>query len=169
MKTLILLLCTASFIYAETITLKLECTEGDTSSYGSQIKAEFAKLLNNNIIVAKEFAEFEATDEEKKRGGFTGEPQVIPVLMSVGEVLDNGVCKTNPRDSKMVALFALHYTYESESRAQMLSKNGFFALFTVTGVITTGEGEKVEKAHFKDKTLTAEFKGFRRATDLPVN
>jgi hypothetical protein len=65
MKTLILLLCTASFIYAETITLKLECTEGDTSSYGSQIKAEFAKLLNNNIIVAKEFAEFEATDEEK--------------------------------------------------------------------------------------------------------
>lgn len=160
MNVLFLLIFFASFLCAETITLKLDCRKGDTRDYGAQIREEFAKLLSTNVDVAKQFAEFEASPEEKERGGFTGEPKVVPVFMSVGTVHERLAATGEPEAKEMTALFALHFTYDSKSRREMYSKNGFFALFTVSKQQPLKDGD--EKG---EPTFSAEFNGFRKATD----
>lgn len=164
MKALLVLILSGSLAAAaEPPILKLNYKEGKEANYAAQIETAFTKLLASDSTLAKEFAKFEAPPPEDARGRYSGEPTIVPIMLSEEEHVDF-------RDSGGKAGFekviALYYRFDEGFHRGRQTACGFFALFTVTGDLSYRH-VKNDDFDLSASSVVAKFQGFSRTLVAP--
>jgi hypothetical protein len=164
MKTLLSLMISGSLaVAAEPLTMKLDYKEGKEDDYAAQIQSDFTKLLTSDSALSKEFAKFEAPPPEDARGRYSGEPKIVPIVISEEEHVDF-------RDSGGKAGFekviALYYRFDEGVHRGRQTASGFFALFTVMGDLSYRHVEN-DDFDLSASSVIAKFQGFSRTLSAP--
>jgi hypothetical protein len=164
MKALLALTLSGSLAAAaETLILKLNYKEGEEADYAAQIQTAFTKQLASDSTLAKEFTKFEAPPPEEARGRYSGEPTIVPIMVSEEEHVDF-------RDSGGKAGFekviALYYRFDEGFHRGRQTGSGFFALFTVTGNLSYRH-VKNDDFDLSGSSVVAKFQGFSRTLVAP--
>ena len=161
MKALLALLISSSLAAAaEPLFLKLDYKEGVDNNYAAQIQTAFTKLLATDSTLSKQYAKFEAPPSENARGRYSGEPTVLPIQISEEShaiTHSDGVTKAEFRE-----VIAFYYRFDDGMHRGSETRSGFFALFTVVGELSLGDGNEVLKSN-----VVATFQGFSRNLVAP--
>lgn len=150
---------------AEPPVLKLdykEDIEDSNEEIPRQIQQKFAKLMETDAELAKEFEKFEAPTGS---GKYSPYPEVFPVILS-REVYGHFEDLEGSKSFEMeVALF---YRFEDGHSRGRATTSGFFARFSVEADITYKITKGVD-SDFKisDTKFVAKFKGFSRTLTMP--
>ena len=106
---------------------------------------------------------FEAPPPEDARGRYSGEPIIVPIVISEEEHVDF-------RDSGGKAGFekviALYYRFDEGFHRGRQTASGFFARFTVTGDLTYRHVEN-DDFDLSASSVVAKFEGFSRTLVAP--
>jgi hypothetical protein len=164
MKALLALILSGSLAAAaEPLILKLNYKEGEEADYAAQIQTAFTKQLASDSTLAKEFTNFEAPPPEEARGRYSGEPTIVPIMVSEEEHVDF-------RDSGGKAGFekviALYYRFDQGFHRGRHTASGFFALFTITGDLSYRHVEN-DAFDLSASRIVAKFQGFSRTLAAP--
>jgi hypothetical protein len=163
MKTLFFSLLLIGKLLAAPHMLELKFIEGEETDYSAQIQEAFTKLLASDEALAKEFAGFEAAPPEDERGRYSGEPVVQHIIIGEEESAD---FKDTGGTKDFTKTVALYYRFDEGFHRGQGTRNGFFAVFAITGKLTfANRGD--DDFQLSGAKVTAEFQDFSRTLTAP--
>ena len=164
MKTLLTLMISGSLaVAAEPLILKLDYKEGKNDDYAAQIQSAFTKLLASDSTLSKEFTKFEAPPPENARGRYSGEPTIVPIVISEEENVDFRESGGKAGFEKVIALY---YRFDEGFHRGSGTASGFFARFTVTGDLSYRHVAN-DDFDLTASSVVASFEGFSRTLVAP--
>ena len=164
MKTLLTLMISGSLaVAAEPLILKLDYKAGELEDYAAQIQSAFTKLLASDSNLSKEFTKFEAPPPEDARGRYSGEPAIVPIVISEEEHVDFRESDGKAGFEKVIALY---YRFDEGIHRGSRTASGFFARFTVTGDLSYRHAAN-DDFDLTESNVVAKFEGFSRTLVAP--
>ena len=164
MKTLLTLMVSGGLAFAaEPLTMKLDYKEGKEDDYAAQIQSAFTKLLASDSTLSKEFTKFEAPPLKDARGRYSGEPTIMPILISEEEHVDFRESGGKAGFEKVIALY---YRFDEGFHRGSGTASGFFARFTVTGDLSYRHVAN-DDFDLTASSVVAKFDGFSRTLVAP--